>query len=99
MNNRILIVGAGFSGMWAAISAARLAHLNNRRDIEITVLAPQPELRVRPRFYEDKVATLVSPLLPLFGEIGVNFLQGYWISRPMPLAQFRTWQPDMMSGE
>lgn len=76
MNNRILIVGAGFSGMWAAISAARLAHLNNRRDIEITVLAPQPELRVRPRFYEDKVATLVSPLLPLFGEIGVNFLQG-----------------------
>lgn len=32
-------------------------------------------------------------------EHGVNFLQGYWISRPMPLAQFRTWQPDMMSGE
>ncbi|UWX91970.1 cyclic di-GMP phosphodiesterase [Enterobacter mori] len=32
-------------------------------------------------------------------EHGVNFLQGYWISRPMPLAQFRTWRPDMMSGE
>ncbi|MEI9854343.1 cyclic di-GMP phosphodiesterase [Enterobacter mori] len=32
-------------------------------------------------------------------EHGVNFLQGYWISRPMPLAQFRTWQPNMMSGE
>ena len=32
-------------------------------------------------------------------EHGVNFLQGYWISRPMPLAQFRTWQPDRMSGE
>jgi EAL domain-containing protein (putative c-di-GMP-specific phosphodiesterase class I) len=28
-------------------------------------------------------------------EHGVNFLQGYWISRPMPLAQFRKWQPDM----
>ena len=29
-------------------------------------------------------------------EHGVNFLQGYWISRPMPLAQFRKWQPDML---
>lgn len=28
-------------------------------------------------------------------EHGVNFLQGYWISRPMPLEQFRKWQPDM----
>lgn len=25
-------------------------------------------------------------------EHGVNYLQGYWISRPMPLEQFRTWQ-------
>jgi len=28
-------------------------------------------------------------------EHGVNFLQGYWISRPMPLEQFCQWQPDM----
>ncbi|MEX1840346.1 cyclic di-GMP phosphodiesterase [Enterobacter cloacae] len=28
-------------------------------------------------------------------EHGVNFLQGYWISRPMPLAQFREWRPDL----
>ncbi|HDR2890590.1 TPA: cyclic di-GMP phosphodiesterase [Enterobacter asburiae] len=28
-------------------------------------------------------------------EHGVNFLQGYWISRPMPLEQFRKWQPDL----
>lgn len=28
-------------------------------------------------------------------EHGVNFLQGYWISRPMPLAQFREWRPDI----
>ncbi|MCP5743460.1 EAL domain-containing protein, partial [Klebsiella pneumoniae] len=26
-------------------------------------------------------------------EHGVNYLQGYWIGRPMPLEQFRTWQP------
>lgn len=28
-------------------------------------------------------------------EHGVNYLQGYWISRPMPLEQFRKWQPDL----
>ncbi|WP_370968286.1 cyclic di-GMP phosphodiesterase [Enterobacter wuhouensis] len=28
-------------------------------------------------------------------EHGVNFLQGYWISRPMPLEQFRIWKPDL----
>lgn len=27
-------------------------------------------------------------------EHGVNFLQGYWISRPMPLEQFSQWTPD-----
>lgn len=29
-------------------------------------------------------------------EHGVNFLQGYWISRPMPLAHFIKWQPDFL---
>lgn len=76
MKQKILILGAGFAGMWAAIGAARLAAMQNRNDIEVTVLAPQPELRVRPRFYEQKVETLVSPLLPLFDVTGVKFLQG-----------------------
>ncbi|WP_435948169.1 NAD(P)/FAD-dependent oxidoreductase [Dryocola sp. BD586] len=76
MKQKILILGAGFAGMWAALSAARLAALHQRNDVEITVLAPQPELRVRPRFYEQKVETLVSPLLPLFDVTGVKFLQG-----------------------
>ena len=76
MKQKILILGAGFAGMWAALSAARLADLHKRSDIEITVLAPQPELRVRPRFYEKQVETLVSPLMPLFNVTGVKFLQG-----------------------
>ena len=62
MRKQILIVGAGFAGMWAALSAARLADKNNGQAIDITVIAPQPELRVRPRFYESHVETLVSPL-------------------------------------
>lgn len=76
MKKRILILGSGFAGMWAAISAARLTDLNNRQDVEISVLAPQPELRVRPRFYENNVASLVSPLGPLFAATGVTFIAG-----------------------
>lgn len=76
MRKQILIVGAGFAGIWAALSAARLADKHNSQDIDITVIAPQPELRVRPRFYEDNVGTLVSPLLPLFDVTGVKFLRG-----------------------
>ena len=76
MRKQILIVGAGFSGMWAALSAARLADKQQNDTIDITVIAPQPELRVRPRFYENAVQTLVSPLQPLFDETGVNFLRG-----------------------
>lgn len=76
MKQKILILGAGFAGMWAALSAARLTSMHQRSDIDIVVLAPQPELRVRPRFYEQKVETLVSPLLPLFNVTGVKFVQG-----------------------
>lgn len=77
MKQRILIVGSGFAGMWAAVSAARLAWVNQNDTLEITVLSPQPELRVRPRFYEDNVASLVAPLQPLFDELNVNYLEGY----------------------
>ena len=59
MRKQILIVGAGFAGMWAALSAARLAD-KHQQAIDITVIAPQPELRVRPRFYERAVQTLVT---------------------------------------
>lgn len=76
MRKQILIVGAGFAGMWAALSAARLADKHDNQAIDITVIAPQPELRVRPRFYENHVETLVSPLQPLFDVTGVTFLRG-----------------------
>ena len=76
MQKQILIVGAGFAGMWAALSAARLAD-KNQQHIDITVIAPQPELRVRPRFYENAVQTLVAPLQPLFEVTGIHFLQGH----------------------
>lgn len=76
MKKQILIVGSGFSGMWAAVSAARLSALEGNNSLSIAVLAPVPELRVRPRFYEEKVSTLVAPLSDLFAELGIEFIAG-----------------------
>ncbi|WP_413595153.1 NAD(P)/FAD-dependent oxidoreductase [Citrobacter youngae] len=90
MQKQILIVGAGFAGMWAALSAARLAE-KNQQTIDITVIAPQPELRVRPRFYESAVHTLVAPLQPLFDATGVNFLQGH-VEQILPASKEVSWK-------
>jgi len=77
MKKQILIVGSGFAGMWAAVSAARLSEQQGNNSLEISVLAPLPELRVRPRFYEEKVSTLVAPLTDLFGELDITFIAGH----------------------
>ncbi|MFK3704300.1 NAD(P)/FAD-dependent oxidoreductase [Klebsiella sp. NPDC088457] len=90
MSKKIVIVGAGFSGMWAALSAARLADKYQHQAIEIAVIAPQPELRVRPRFYENAVPTLVAPLQPLFEATGVRFLRGT-VSQLLPASKSVIW--------
>ncbi|WP_166366328.1 NAD(P)/FAD-dependent oxidoreductase [Pseudomonas akapageensis] len=76
MKQQILIVGAGFGGMWSALGAARLADMHDRSDVEVTVLAPEAELRVRPRFYEAEVHQMKAPLGDLFDAVGVKFIKG-----------------------
>ncbi len=76
MKKQILIVGSGFAGMWAAVSAARLADVTGRDDLQISVLAPRPELRIRPRFYEEQVAGFAAPLSELFTELNIHFIAG-----------------------
>ncbi|MFZ3203807.1 MAG: NAD(P)/FAD-dependent oxidoreductase [Pseudomonas sp.] len=76
MKQQILIVGAGFGGVWSALSAARLLDKHGRSDVAITVLAPQAELRIRPRFYETDVHQMQAPLGDLFDAVGVTFIQG-----------------------
>jgi len=76
MKQQILIIGAGFGGLWSALSAARLLDQHDRNDVEITVLAPQAELRIRPRFYEPNVHNMKAPLNDLFDAVGIKFVQG-----------------------
>ncbi|WP_336995900.1 NAD(P)/FAD-dependent oxidoreductase [Leclercia sp. UBA7405] len=77
MKKQLLIVGSGFAGMWAAVSAARVAELSSSDDLQIAVLAPAAELRVRPRFYEENVAGLRAPLSDLYAELDVEFIAGH----------------------
>lgn len=76
MKQRILIVGGGFAGVWSALSAMRLLDRHGRTDIAVTLLAPQPELRIRPRFYEPDVHSMKAPLTALLAAVGVEFVQG-----------------------
>ncbi|MGA3802149.1 NAD(P)/FAD-dependent oxidoreductase [Pseudomonas fluorescens] len=76
MKQHILVIGAGFGGMWTALSATRLFDIHGHNDVEVTVLAPQAELRVRPRFYEPNAHQLVAPIGDLFDAVGVKFVKG-----------------------
>jgi NADH dehydrogenase len=75
---RILIVGAGFAGMYAALSAARLRDIQGvaPETLEIALVSPKPTLVVRPRLYEAKPETLTAPLQDVLKEIDVVYLQG-----------------------
>jgi NADH dehydrogenase len=75
---RLVIIGAGFAGMYAALSAARLRDIQGARpdELEIALVAPEPTLVVRPRLYEPKPETLTAPLLDLLESIDVVYVQG-----------------------
>src|ERR1700749_2918078 len=75
---RLVIIGAGFAGMYAALSAARLRDIKGASPgkLEISLVAPQPTLVVRPRLYEPKPETLTAPLLDVLKAIDVVYVQG-----------------------
>jgi NADH dehydrogenase len=75
---RLVIIGAGFAGMYAALSAARLRDIKgvSPEELEIALVAPEPTLVVRPRLYESKPETLTAPLLDVLKAIDVVYVQG-----------------------
>ncbi|MYN47068.1 FAD-dependent oxidoreductase [Pseudoduganella sp. FT93W] len=77
MSKQILIIGTGFAGMWSALAAARLRHLEGQQAaVEITVISPQPELHVRPRLYEADLSGMNPSLVALFEAAGVHYIAG-----------------------
>lgn len=76
MQQRILVIGSGFAGMWAALGAARVLDQHGRSDVEVALVAPEPLLHLRPRLHEAAPHAMTTPLLPLFEAAGVRYVQG-----------------------
>src|SRR5689334_11024513 len=75
---RLVIIGAGFAGMYAALSAARLRDIQgvSPDNLEIALVAPEPTLVVRPRLYEPNPETLTAPLQDVLKAIDVVYVKG-----------------------
>ncbi len=75
---RLVIIGAGFAGMYAALSSARLREMSSvsPKELEIVLISPEPTLVVRPRLYEPKPETLIAPLNQVLEVIDVAYVQG-----------------------
>jgi NADH:ubiquinone reductase (H+-translocating) len=73
---RILVLGAGFAGLWAAIGAARkLDEIGARPgDVEILVVDRNPYHNIRVRNYEVDLSNVAIPLGELLDPIGVNHI-------------------------
>lgn len=71
--NKIVIVGGGFAGTWAAMSAAATRAEVGSDETEITLLSDADHLSIRPRLYEKPSSDHLVPLRPLMNEIGVRF--------------------------
>lgn len=78
MTQRILIIGAGFAGLWSALAATRRLRLEGSPQgaVEIAVVAPEPVLTMRPRLYEADPGSMAAPLQQLFDDTGVRYIQG-----------------------
>src|SRR5262245_60798897 len=72
MPDKILIVGGGFAGFWAAIAARRVAGPR----AGVTLVSRAPVLEIRPRLYEARPETLAVDLLPLLHKVDVDFVRG-----------------------
>jgi len=75
---RLVIIGAGFAGMYAALSSARLREMSSvsPKELEIVLISPEPNLVVRPRLYEPKPETLIAPLDRVLEAIDVVYVRG-----------------------
>jgi len=75
---RILILGAGFAGLWAAIGAARKREEIGAKaaEVEILVIDRNPYHNVRVRNYEVDLSDVAIPLAGLFDPVGVEHAIG-----------------------
>ncbi len=73
---RVLVVGSGFAGLWAALGAARrVDELGTAADaVQITVVSERPFHDIRVRNYETELADCRIPLAELLDPVGVDHI-------------------------
>ncbi|HIF0934214.1 TPA: NAD(P)/FAD-dependent oxidoreductase [Klebsiella pneumoniae] len=77
MKKRIIVAGAGFAGMWAAISAARLVKQENAEDkIDVFLVSPEPNLVIRPRLYEPVLEDVAPSIVNVLSAANVKYIAG-----------------------
>jgi NADH dehydrogenase len=70
---RIVVLGAGFAGLWAAIAAARKRdEIGANGDIEIHLVDRNPYHNIRVRNYEADLGEVAIPLPQLLDPVGVS---------------------------
>ena len=74
---RLVILGGGFAGVWAARAAAAERRRRGASDIlEIVLVSRDPWLTIRPRLYERALEGMRVPLDEVLAPIGVKRMQG-----------------------
>jgi NADH dehydrogenase len=76
--SNVVVVGAGFAGLWAALGAARrLGELCvPGGTVNVTVLCAKPFHDIRVRNYETDLSACRIPLSPLLDPVGVAYITG-----------------------
>ena len=75
-SKRVLVLGSGFAGLWAALGAARrLDELGAAQgDVDITVISSQPFHDIRVRNYEADLSPCRIPLRELLDPAGIGHI-------------------------
>ena len=75
--NKILIIGAGFAGVWSALAAKRHCLLLNKdKEFEITVINKDHYHGLRPRFYEEDLSKTRVSLDKILTPYGIKYVVG-----------------------
>src|SRR6185503_12556425 len=74
---RLVILGGGFAGVWAASTAADERQRHGASGaLEIVLVSRDPWLTIRPRLYEPSLEGMRVPLDEVLAPIGVKRIQG-----------------------
>jgi len=72
VSERLVVVGGGFAGFWAALAARRVAGAQ----AGVALVSREPMLQMRPRLYEADPEALQIDLRPFLNRVGVEFVEG-----------------------